>query len=404
MGAYAIAGENEERRFDSVKVSGLRPYRREQDGALLFEGVVTREGILEYRRADGSIRRELVTRQAVLDTARTMPRSVVTLEHPADGMVTSENYQAHSVGDVDGESSVEESAQGAFVRVKLAVRRRDAVDAVEAGLEELSAGYLAVMDNEAGVHPVFGAFDASQIGRRVNHCALVPAGRAGSTVALLRADSADSAASVPFNSSAFGAEPQPKEQAMKNGLILLLSTLGVERLDNEDSALADGLRSARALRADAEEAKAAAIEAAKEDPEVAKAAEDAGEELAKLKADNEALVAELEALKAKEAERADAAELADLQSIAATVKLDSKGLSASALRLALVQTRVPTASKDWASARLDGVLEVVRADAAGTSVVVAPILFGEKRADASNGGADDFYIPSLDGPSVGGDQ
>ena len=191
---------------------------------------------------------------------------------------------------------------------------------------------------------------------------------------------------------------------MKNGLILLLSTLGVERLDNEDSALADGLRSARALRADAEEAKAAAIVAAKEDPEVAKAAEDAGEELAKLKADNEALVAELEALKAKEAERADAAELADLQSIAATVKLDSKGLSASALRLALVQTRVPTASKDWASARLDGVLEVVRADAAGASVVVAPILFGEKRADASSGGADDFYIPSLDGPSVGGDQ
>ena len=103
-GAPRVVPPAGERRYDAVVADAIKPYRRDADGAMLFDAIVSREGILEYRRADGSVRRELVTAQAIRDTAATLPRSVVTLDHPADGMVTPDNYQAHSVGDVDGES------------------------------------------------------------------------------------------------------------------------------------------------------------------------------------------------------------------------------------------------------------------------------------------------------------
>lgn len=414
----AAAAPKMERRFDAIKVRGLKPYRRESDGALLFEGVITREGILEYTRADGSVRRELVTRQAVMDTARTMPRSAVTLQHPPEGMITPKTYQARSVGDVDGEASVEEDAQGAFVRVKLAVRREDAIRAIEEdGVSELSAGYMAVIDQTPGVHPRYGSFDVSQVGRVCNHSAIVPDGRAGETVSLLRADSSDAAsvavasfAPVSLQAPSGATTPSPEDGTMKQSLILLLSALGVERLDSEDAALADGLVAAKSLRRDADKGAEAEETATKLD--------EMKKNLDELQKKYDEAVAEAEALKEAEEERADAAERESLRELAKTLKLDADtagraglrldGSDTKALRLAIVQSRVPKAAADWADARLDGVIEVLRADAAiaakGDGQARAD--FGTSRtagvrADAADPKSE-FASPTLDAITTGG--
>ena len=318
--------------------------------------------------------------------------------------------------------------QGGFARVKIAVRRRDAIDAVERdGVEQLSVGYYAIMDDVAGTHPEFGPYDARQIGRKSNHVAIVPRGRAGSSVAILRADSADAistgavsahaastvrvardAASAPASATTPAPPATTHEDApMHKSLILLLSALGVERLDNEDTALHEGLTAARKIaadaaafkaRADKEDADAEELTKAKEEAKMAKAdAEKAAGQVA-------ALQAKVDALEAAEKTRKDAADLADLRALAAVVKLDGADkLDAPALRLALVQTRVPSAAADWSAERMDGVLSVVRADAADPKRAgwdgKMPVTVGA-RADASGGGhrldADEFAIPTLD--------
>lgn len=395
----------EVRRFDAIRIRGLEPFRNDADGSILFDAVVSEEGILEYTRADGSVHRELVTKQAILDTARTMPRRAVTLGHPADGFVDPDNADRHAVGDVDGEAMVEETAQGSFVRVKLAIRRRDAIDAIERdGVEQLSAGYVAVVDHTPGVHPVFGRYDAAQVGRVCNHTAIVPRGRAGETVALLRADAEDALTS--FAAPASTPPTNTAEDRMHTSLILLLSALGVPegRLDDEDTALDLGLKAARAMKTRLDEAEKAADEE-HEDADTS--------ELEKLRKDNENLKGQLDAMKEKMDEmkekaqaRADAAEKADLLNLAKHVKLDdAEKLDLPALRVAVAQKRVDSASADWSVDRLAGILDVIRMDAAESTEDRADSLpvgqskrvaRPEARNDAADDDGDEFFSPTLD--------
>jgi hypothetical protein len=143
-----------------------------------------------YRRPDGTTFRELVTLDALRSMGSGLPRGPVTLGHPPD-FVTPENAQRYAVGDVDGELVIEEDGeQGAYAKVRIAVRQRPALDAIRAGRHQLSPGYDAEIDPTPGVHPIFGAFDSKQVGRTVNHLAIVDTARGGPTVAL-RTDSAD---------------------------------------------------------------------------------------------------------------------------------------------------------------------------------------------------------------------
>jgi hypothetical protein len=199
----------------------LSPVMRE-DGTLLMSGRVAKPGILPYRQADGSIRRELVLAEDLHneDSLATLGRAPVTLTHPAE-MVTPDSVGDVGVGDVDGEVVVEK--EGGFVTVKLAARRRDAIDAVMAGTQELSPGYLVRLEETSGDHPVFGRFDAIQRDRRYNHLAIVDRARAGPSVRL-RTDGA--AVQVPDS---------PGGQVNPN-LIALLALMGI-RNDNEDAAV-----------------------------------------------------------------------------------------------------------------------------------------------------------------------
>ncbi len=186
----------------------LRSAVRTAEGYYLVEGFVSRPGVLEYVQADGSTRRELVLPEELhrADSLETLGRKPVTLEHP-DEFLTPENVGDHSVGDVDGDVEIERL--NGFVRVKMAVRRADGIAALDAGICELSPGYVCDLDATPGTHPKFGAYDAIQRNRVYNHTAITRAGRAGPEVRLRK----DSAAQVtPFQPEQQTQQPTSEEQ------------------------------------------------------------------------------------------------------------------------------------------------------------------------------------------------
>ena len=326
--------------------------KRLDDGTLLVEGYAARPGVYVYRNADGSERRELVPRSTLIDFARTLGRNPVTLHHPdrTDGRkVTPDNYSKLSVGDVDGDVVIEDDG---YVRVKLAVRRRDAIDAVEGdGTTELSPGYAVQLDETPGVDDEFGAYDAVQVKRWGNHLALVDNARGGSGCHI-RVDG-DPRASRDDHPP--GPSGRPTTGApMLTALVALLARHGMSvRTDSEEAALADLDTGLAALKQDRDNDKAAADTAA--------ATLTADRDAEKKRADDaEAKVTELEGeLQARD----DAAELDRLAKVAAKVQVDAKGLDLPGLRLAIAKTQVGDADLTGkADAYLDALVD--RADAA----------------------------------------
>jgi len=175
-------------RYDRGVGQLLRPFRRDTDGAVLYECQVAHPGVLIYQNADGSTRRELVPAETLTDPAwlESLARATVTLQHPPEE-VRPETYQKYSVGDTTDPDASEVTAAGGHVRIKLAVRRKDALDAVRDGVVEISPGYQVTCAETPGVDPVHGRYDAIQIARRANHLAIVDAARGGNTCHL-RAD------------------------------------------------------------------------------------------------------------------------------------------------------------------------------------------------------------------------
>lgn len=206
-----------ERRTDSAAaVSAPAPawHWREDRGALLeperrgnelfISGMAAKAGILTYQNADGTETRELVTWETLRDSAAGLGRAPVTLEHP-DHDVTPDNWSELGVGDVGDRIKVHEDT--GYVQVQIAVRRADAITAIESGdKQELSPGYHAQIDPTPGVHPEFGAYDAVQTARRYNHLAIVEQARGGRAIRL-RTDSASTARAIDVLSGPAPAPP-----------------------------------------------------------------------------------------------------------------------------------------------------------------------------------------------------
>lgn len=164
---------------------------------MFVEGYATRAGIFEYVNEDGTTRRELRPPEEVgrQDSLATLGFKPVALLHPEeegeDGLeavdVTPDNWERYAAGTVSPDVTYTE---GGYVKVSTVVGRKDAIDAIESGeAVELSCGYTADVIEEAGEHPIWGRYDAIQRDIQYNHLAIVPIGRAGSTVRL-RTDAA----------------------------------------------------------------------------------------------------------------------------------------------------------------------------------------------------------------------
>ncbi len=169
-------------RFDAGTIGKLE---RTPVGGVRVPARVTRSGVLEYRRQDGTTSREWRPPEEVFaaDSLASLADAAVTVGHPVAGRVTPESFRADAVGYVREAGR----ADGRFVATMLAVQEAGAISRIDAGeLVELSCGYRCTVERKTGVTPDGERYDAIQRGIRYNHVALLPkgGGRAGREVAL----------------------------------------------------------------------------------------------------------------------------------------------------------------------------------------------------------------------------
>jgi hypothetical protein len=187
-------------------------FTKTPEGYLKGRAVVCTTGVYEYRKADGSIVKELrlpeeVFAKEFLDSLELKP---LTLYHP-DVMLTADNvkqYQIGTLGDnpsspsgTPGEPSLDKShTQTGYqffntdmyhVAIDMIIHDSFAVQAVEAGTRELSVGYTCDLEPaEPGARWCGQTYDFIQRNIKANHVSLVDAARAGDS-ARIRMDSAD---------------------------------------------------------------------------------------------------------------------------------------------------------------------------------------------------------------------
>lgn len=343
---------------------------RREDGTLLLEGYAAREGVLRYVMPDGTIRRELVTRDTLLDSASTLARAPLTMRHPRED-VTPDNVQTYGVGDVDGEVVVHDDG---FTRVKMAVRRADAIQAVQTKqLEELSPGYKVRLDETPGTHPVDGPYDAVQVERVYNHLALVERARGGPSVRV-RADSAVLAEPIdPAHPRRRGERGDTAPSTTRGGkvnphLSALLLALGVTaRVDSDDAGLALASERATALkqRADKLDATEAELTKLRSDmSDLEKEKEDMEKERDEAKAKADAAETKLGKLEADLKAKADAAELERLTALAGKLQIKADGLDRDGLRSAIAAKQLGADLPEGRSdAYVDALIDLAARDA-----------------------------------------
>lgn len=196
------------RRYDNIDNSEWMtiPFQRTVEGFLKGRAIVTCIGVFNYRRADGTMQRELrlpeeVFSRETLDSLKLKP---VTLNHPSE-FVTTENAGELAVGslgdnpssdtqifDWDGKVNPwEKVTDGINCAIDMIITRNDAIDAVINGKNGLSMGYMCDLDETPGVWCGI-EYDCVQRNIRYNHCAIVDEGRAGDNAKItLRVDSKD---------------------------------------------------------------------------------------------------------------------------------------------------------------------------------------------------------------------
>lgn len=253
----------------------LRRSHKTDEGFLMVDAYATRTGIFDYTNPDGSVRRELRPPDEVLttDSLGTLGRKPVTFKHPKDKQgrevnVDPENWKDFAVGTV-GEKV--EEVEGGFVQVTLTVNRKDAVDAIESGVEQLSCGYTCQTDPTPGEWNG-ERYDVVQRNIRYNHLAIVPQGRAGPIIRLRNDEAVQSGPNETINT---------RRRAM-------LVKIGGIQYDIEDANLANAIVGLK-HDADEEEKKSKGL------PERLKAAED---ERDALQASYDKLKGQFDALKA----------------------------------------------------------------------------------------------------------
>jgi hypothetical protein len=265
-------------RFDR---SELRKPTRTREGWLRADGYLTRIGVFEYRRGDGSVQREWRPPEEVFhqDALASFTLAPITREHPR-GAVTADNWRDVSVGTV-GELV---KRDGEFMRAPLVFYDPKAIgDLEKRERTELSCGYTCDLEETPGVWRddagVEHRYDCIQRTIRGNHVALVTKGRAGPEVRV-RLDAHDALDSSLSPGDGDGRQTPGGSSMVKfkvDGVEYDVSEQAKQALEREDGkrealaarAKAD-LEAEKKARADAE-AKAAELEKRLAEAEEAKA-------------------------------------------------------------------------------------------------------------------------------------
>jgi HK97 family phage prohead protease len=185
--ARTDAAESDVERFDFFGTVGK--YTRTQVGGIRVPARLTRTGILEYKRSDGTIRRELRLPEEVFNTdslASLQGATVTDLSHHR-GLLSLEDWKDATLGHTEAVRR-----DGKFVEADLMINDPVTVADVENGkLHDISCGYSCKLDASPGIWEG-QPYDVIQRRIRYNHVAVLPKGRgrAGIDVAI-RTDSND---------------------------------------------------------------------------------------------------------------------------------------------------------------------------------------------------------------------
>jgi hypothetical protein len=342
-------------------------------GFLRAPAVLTRVGVFEYRRADGTVRRELRLPEEVFrpDSLASIGMAPITDDHPAAGFVTPQNAKALTVGHL----SEGIRRDGDVVRAVALITDGDTIAKVRGGRNQLSLGYVCELDPTPGEWNG-QRYDAIQRDIVVNHCALVDRARAG-PVASLKLDSEDAIcveADPPIRADR-QQDPgrgDPREPFKETQMTVKLKLDGIEiEVANDQAAqLIQRALEARDQRADAAD-------------KIAKESKTAAD-----KATARADEAEAKAKKL-ETERADAADPKKItgqvnarvalisrarEVLGAEAKLDE--MDAPAIKAAVLaklhpELKLDGKSTDYVDARFDAAIESAVKNAAGTARAAA---------------------------------
>lgn len=110
------------------------------------------------------------------DSLQSFSHAPVTMDHPAEA-VSPDNWRDLAVGEVSTAAKVD--ADG-WVQLPLVLKDGAAIQQVQAGKRELSAGYTCELEWGDGVTPTGEEYHAVQRNIRINHLAVVDRARAGS--------------------------------------------------------------------------------------------------------------------------------------------------------------------------------------------------------------------------------
>jgi len=233
-----VLGSHMAIRYDSAT---LGKTTRTPQGFLRAPAALTRTGVLTYRRADGTVVRELRHPDEVFAarSLATLSAAPVTDLHPRE-MVSPANVRKLSIGRV----SDDVRRDGELVSALVTIEDGGAISAVEKGdRRELSCGYHCDLETKPGTYNG-ERYDAVQRNIVYNHVGLGPKGwgRAGSSVALrLDAAEADAESGAVFVLDEAGAALSDAE--------LEAPELDADRLDADDLELEAVIAERDALRA-----------------------------------------------------------------------------------------------------------------------------------------------------------
>jgi hypothetical protein len=165
-------------RFDFISLESAQVT---PEGWVMDSPIVSRTGVFEYPRGDGTMRREWRPPEEVFaaEALSSLRGAPVTDGHR--GRVTKDAHTSAIIGTVMSEGRRDGDAVVAEVVIHAPNRMGTK--------RELSLGYAVEMDMTPGVTPDGQPYDAVQRRIRINHLAVVERGRAG--IARLRLDGSD---------------------------------------------------------------------------------------------------------------------------------------------------------------------------------------------------------------------
>lgn len=350
--------------------------RQTEDGYLIAEAFAVRTGIQLYRgsevnKADMDVVRVYRPEDEVraADSLATFSHAPITLGHP--DRVTADNWKDLAKGEV----STEAVWEGNKIKLPLIVKDAEAIQAIQGGMRELSAGYTCVLDWTAGETPEGEAYDAIQRDIRVNHLAIVPRGRAGSECRI--GDDAEAWGAAPIQTS------DKKEGPMPDALTSVVLGDKAVQVTPDAAVLLEQFKADQSQKHADEMAKLTATH------DAAVAAKD------KELADKDTKIADLEGKVLSDADldkrvATRAALVADAAKVDSSVK--TEGLSDAAIRKAVVEAKlgkdvIADKTEAYIEARFDGLLDAV---GDGASDPLRNVL-GDMKPPKASGGLSKAY-------------